>query len=164
MAGPEITRLEKAFTSLARAIFNISGSRPKSGEPQELDKSSYFALAILDDSGPMRVSDLSARMGLDNSTVSRIIAQLTDFQYVEKQKDPIDGRVLHVKLAVHGEEVLHKACAAKQLLLEKATNSWSGEDRIIMSELMERLSASLRSITPDDLREITQQTINQVSQ
>ena len=152
----EIGGLEKAFTALARAIFNIWATKGKSNDPGELDKSSYFALAIVEDSGSMSVSDLSTRMGLDTSTVSRIVGQLYDLGFVEKEKDSRDGRVYKLKLAPAGEQVLHQACLAKKLLLEMVTRHWTTQDRRKMTDLMERMADSLREVSQGELREISQ--------
>src|SRR5437763_16504583 len=58
----------------------------------DLDGAAYGLLALLQDSGPLRASDLVARLGLDKSTVSRQVATLVDLGLVDRTADPADGR------------------------------------------------------------------------
>ena len=48
--------------------------------------------SLLQDAGPLRASDLVARLGLDKSTVSRQVASLVDLGLVDRGADPDDGR------------------------------------------------------------------------
>ena len=145
----EVVDLERSFTALGRAILNLSASKPNGPGHSELDRTSYFALVILDDLGPMRVSDLAATIGLDTSTVSRAVSQLSDSQLVEKARDALDGRAQRLAISARGKEILTEACAAKRALLGEATGTWSGEDRRTLADLMMKLADGLRASRPD---------------
>ncbi len=139
----EVARLERAFTVLGRAFLNLSSSR----SDMELDRTSYFGLVLLHENGPARVSDLAAALGLDVSTVSRMLSQLTEAGYVEKARDAADKRAHLIALSSRGRDVLNLACAAKRELLGEATSEWSERDRKSLAASMTRLADSLLDIS-----------------
>jgi DNA-binding MarR family transcriptional regulator len=51
-----------------------------------------YALETLVEQGPMRLSDLAARLFLDKSTTSRVVTALVKKRYVEHRDDPNDRR------------------------------------------------------------------------
>src|SRR6478752_4345597 len=57
-----------------------------------------YALEMLADHGPMRLSALAERLFLDKSTTSRVVGTLVKKGYVEQRADTADGRAtaLHV--------------------------------------------------------------------
>ena len=54
----------------------------------DLDGAAYGLLALLQDAGPLRASDLVTRLGLDKSTVSRQVASLVELGLVERTRRP----------------------------------------------------------------------------
>lgn len=54
---------------------------------------------------PVRVSDISDRLGLARPGVTRTVKQMEQKGYLEKEKDPEDARVVHLKLTAAGEEL-----------------------------------------------------------
>ena len=58
----------------------------------DLDGAAYGLLALLEDTGPLRASELVTRLGLDKSTVSRQVASLVELGLVDRAADPDDGR------------------------------------------------------------------------
>src|SRR3954451_6903581 len=84
-------RLEREVGLLLRRSRAISSRLAAELHP-DLDGAAYGLLALLQDSGPLRASDLVARLGLDKSTVSRQLSSLVELGLVDRVADPGDGR------------------------------------------------------------------------
>ncbi|MCW2577621.1 MAG: hypothetical protein JWR66_3651, partial [Modestobacter sp.] len=75
--------LEREIALLLRRSRAIQGRL--AGELHaDLDGAAYGLLVLLDDAGPLRASDVVARLGLDKSTVSRQVASLVDLGLVHR--------------------------------------------------------------------------------
>ncbi|MFI6345514.1 MarR family winged helix-turn-helix transcriptional regulator [Streptomyces sp. NPDC050560] len=72
----------------------------------DLTPSRLSALAALDDRGPLRISELSARMGIALSTASRMIDLLEGLGWVHRRADPADLRASLVDVTPQGRTVL----------------------------------------------------------
>ncbi len=163
----EVSRLEEAFSLLARAMIRLMSSREVGTWTRrltgQLDRSSYLILADLRESGPVRVTDLAQRARLDVSTVSRCLRQLSDAGLVRKVPDSTDGRAFRVELSEKGAELLESACSAKRELLTAATSGWSQRARASLAAQMMRLARSLEGIEELDADERSQTTSHKES-
>lgn len=59
--------------------------------------------------GKMKISELSAKMGLTNSTVSGIVDRLEDQGVVERKRSTSDRRVVHVDLTAQHKNLYQGA-------------------------------------------------------
>ena len=71
---------------------------------QELDLLSRVALSA----APMTPQELSSKMGLSKSAVSRLIRHLTEQRFLEKEERPEDKRSYLVKLTEKGRKELRQ--------------------------------------------------------
>ena len=67
-------------------------------EEMNITGSQGMLIGTLAHNGEMKISDLSDRMGLSNSTVSGIIDRLEKQKYVERIRSKEDRRVVHVRI------------------------------------------------------------------
>ncbi|GHH85262.1 hypothetical protein GCM10018793_52580 [Streptomyces sulfonofaciens] len=72
----------------------------------DLTPSRLTALAALADAGPLRISELAARMGIALSTTSRMIDLLEGLGWTERRPDPADQRASLISLGRQGRAVL----------------------------------------------------------
>jgi DNA-binding MarR family transcriptional regulator len=72
----------------------------------DLTPSRLAALAALADGGPLRISELAARMGIALSTASRMVDLLDGLGWIERQPDPADLRATLISLADAGGALL----------------------------------------------------------
>lgn len=69
--------------------------------------------------GRVAMSDLAAVLALTNGGVTRLVDRLESDDLVERCPCPSDGRVVHLVLTAHGEEVLRDARAHHVEALER---------------------------------------------
>ena len=69
--------------------------------PKELSYSQVLAIIVIPDNG-IEMSELAWVMGLENSTVTRLIARLEHNRFVKRQKSKVDKRSIIVYLKDKG--------------------------------------------------------------
>jgi DNA-binding MarR family transcriptional regulator len=106
----------------------------------DLDGAAYGLLALLQDTGPLRASDLVARLGLDKSTVSRQVAGLVDLGLVERTADPADGRAQVLTPSAEGSARLAAIREVRRTRWETDMSGWPAEDVAALAELLARLN------------------------
>lgn len=82
------------------------------------------ALEALVEHGPMRLSELTARLFLDKSTTSRVVQTLVKKSYVERRPDVTDGRAT----------VLHPTTRGRRLC-ERITDDLVEQQRQLLQDL-----------------------------
>jgi DNA-binding MarR family transcriptional regulator len=109
----EVTKLFKEIMSLFKHHMG------KCFEDIGLTMPQSMVVGILSKFGKMKISELSSRMGLSNSTISGIIDRLEKQNIVVRERSIEDRRVVYVRLCSHFEEI-HKDFHKK--LEEKLAN------------------------------------------
>jgi DNA-binding MarR family transcriptional regulator len=149
-AGPDaaMTDIEHALTRLIRR-----GNQPRvherlaarAGVP--LDRAAYAALCRVHEAGPLRLSELAARMGVDASTASRQVQQLERTGLVGRVGDPADRRASLLELTAEGDRVLAKMRQARRASLAQVLGGWSRADRRKLATVLTRLVDDLERVT-----------------
>ena len=68
-----------------------------------------MVMALLSRHGNMKVSEISEKLNLSNSTISGIIDRLEKQSYVKRIRSKEDRRVVHVSLAPKSDSIMHTA-------------------------------------------------------
>ncbi len=76
--------------------------------------SEAHALAELARGDGMSQNELAARLRLEKSTVSRLVGHLATRGWVERDRDPADGRALRLRLTARGARVAGEIAEARQ--------------------------------------------------
>ncbi|MEX5720688.1 MarR family winged helix-turn-helix transcriptional regulator [Geodermatophilus maliterrae] len=132
-------RLEREIGLLLRRSRAISARLARELHP-DLDGAAYGLLALLQDAGPLRASDLVARLGLDKSTVSRQVASLVDLGMVTRAPDPADGRAQVLTTSAEGAARLARIRDARRARWEADLSGWPADDVATLGELLARLN------------------------
>lgn len=146
MSRPEFDDPRAAFVRLEREIaLLLRRSRAISarlaGELHaDLDGAAYGLLALLEDAGPLRASDLVTRLGLDKSTVSRQVASLVELGLVDRTADPADGRAQVLTASAEGSSRLARIREVRRARWESDLGHWPTEDVAVLGELLGRLN------------------------
>jgi len=141
-----VAGIEQAMTRLVRMA---TQSRMKAYFAAQtglaLDRAAYAALAALAESGPMRLSDLAARVAVDVSTASRQVQQLQRAGLLDRVVDPDDRRASRLRLSGEGERVLALLRQARRALFERVLAGWTAAERRTFATLLARLADDLET-------------------
>jgi len=105
----------------------------------ELGTQGFHALAVLQVHGPLRVSDVAHRLGVDLSVASRQIASLAAEGYVERREDTRDRRAQLVAVTRSGRKVLRESHRRMVAGFTRVLEGWSDEDVDALTSGLERL-------------------------
>jgi len=105
----------------------------------ELGTQGFHALAVLQVHGPLRVSDVAQRLGVDLSVASRQIASLAAEGYVERREDTRDRRAQLVAVTRSGRKVLRESHRRMVAGFTRVLEGWSDEDVNALTGGLERL-------------------------
>ena len=141
-------RLEREIGLLLRRSRAISTRLSAELHP-DLDGAAYGLLALLQDAGPLRASDLVARLGLDKSTVSRQVGTLVQLGLVDRTADPADGRAQVLTPSAEGSARLARLREARRARWEEDLAGWPVEDVATLAELLHRFNV-LRTAREED--------------
>jgi DNA-binding MarR family transcriptional regulator len=141
-----IDELEAAFALMAR-----KGGLPRLHERLTaatgltLDHSSTQLIRRLADAGPIRLSEVALQMGLDLSTVSRLVAHLEAMGLVERRTDDLDRRASLLSLSSSGRLVSAKICEGRRDLFTQILSEWDERDVRRFAALVTRFAHDLAS-------------------
>jgi DNA-binding MarR family transcriptional regulator len=135
-----LAALENEIAALWRRARSVGRDAARELHPQ-LDPTLYPLVVVLQ-SGPMRMSQLAARLMLDKSTLSRQVDAATRLGVVERAADPSDARARLVALTPMGRERLTAQLTDQRVRWEKALAEWDRADIVRLTELLHKLGQS----------------------
>jgi DNA-binding MarR family transcriptional regulator len=93
-----------------RRVFQVVNDKSKKAERETgITGPQLWAIKLIGDLSPVRVSDLAARMYLNPSTVVGILDRLASRGLVQRNRSDDDRRVVKVQLTSVGKELLVRA-------------------------------------------------------
>lgn len=140
-------RLTSSVAQLVRTGRHVS-SRAAAQLYGELPSFGWALLLPLERDGAQRCSALAGRAGIDVSVASRQIAVLERSGYVERRPDPVDGRASLLSLTPAGIEAIAATRALRQDWALGALAAWDEDDARLLSDLLDRLVADLKTAGP----------------
>jgi DNA-binding MarR family transcriptional regulator len=138
-AHEAFVHLEREIGLLLRRSRAISARLAGELHP-DLDGAAYGLLSLLQDTGPLRASDLVGRLGLDKSTVSRQVANLVDLGLVDRAADPVDGRAQVLTPSAVGAARLARIREVRRARWETDMSDWPASDVATLADLLRRLN------------------------
>ena len=138
--------LEKLELEIAMMVRRLRHRAPDIDEKQKLQRASYFIMLILADKGPMGVKDMSDRLHLDVSTVSRQAGDLLKKEFLKKTPSEMDKRSYKYEMTDKGEQVLESNRESREERFRKMIDRWDAEE----IEEFARLLKKFNSLTESD--------------
>jgi DNA-binding MarR family transcriptional regulator len=138
------------FDNLRRMIQTVHGYSNRAQRVGGLTGPQLWAIRVLSESAPARVTDLARRMYLHPSTVVGILDRLETKGLAVRTRSAEDHRVVDVMLTGKGKAVADRSPAIAQGLILKGLEGLSGRDLRAISEGLELLVGILgaRKIPP----------------
>lgn len=149
----DIEAVTEIFDNLRR-IFQVINEYSKAVERSTgLTGPQIWALKLLADAAPIRVSDLARRMYLRPPTVVGILDRLEMKGLVTRTPSRGDRRAVELELTPHGKALVVKAPEVAQDMLMKGLNELSDEQFICVEEGMKLMAKVLgaEQLTPQPL-------------
>ncbi len=137
-----VLELVRASTFVARRV-----DRPLSGHGLSLVD--LMILMSLDGGdGRLRRVDLAERLGMSQSSVTRLLAPLEKIGLVRRETDPRDRRAAYTVLTDAGRRVTAEASATAREAAEDVLRGWPGGEVDALAGAVTRLAAGVPSIIP----------------
>jgi len=121
----DVTRLRVAIARLSRRL--------RRHELAGLTPTQLAALATVERSGPLRLGDLAAAEGIAPSTLTRLVAVLEEFGYVQRTADPKDARASMLVITPAGHQTLERLRAEGNALLTHSLMLLTPEQRAALA-------------------------------
>lgn len=106
------------------------------------------ALRTIERHGPLPVTDLARRLGLDQSTASRQVRPLEEHGLVRRSPADGDRRVAHLAITRAGRSLLQRLRDVALNDYDVALAGWSPQDRAQLASLLDRFRRDLLAIRP----------------
>lgn len=136
-AADHAKTIEAVMDNLRR-VFKAINDRSKLAEHTAgLTGPQLWALKVLAEHGPVRVSDLAARMSLHPSTVVGILDRLEAKGLADRQRLREDRRVVNATLTGKGKTLVRKMPAVAQEMLLSGLETLSPKDLAAVSHGLE---------------------------
>jgi DNA-binding MarR family transcriptional regulator len=140
MPSTTATRSE-TVTDLVRSLYGITMIQREINRHAlaQLGSQGFAALAIVGLHGPLRVSDVAARLHVDLSVASRQVAALDRAGHVSRTPDGEDRRALVVEVTDGGRAVLQDTHRRMVEAFGEALADWSDADIASLTAALSRL-------------------------
>lgn len=89
-------------------LFSFKRNIAKKFNPFNLTGTQGMVIGILHRYGNMKVSDLSEKMGLSNSTISGIVDRLEKQELIKRNRSKTDRRIVYVSLTLKSKKSFQK--------------------------------------------------------
>ena len=109
----------------------------------KLDRALFPLLTRIGLYHPISVVELASLVGRNHSTVSRQSAKLETLGLVQRQAAKGDLRVRVLEPSTSGWKMLGRFSAARRAFLNKRLGDWTDEERGMLLDLLQRLSATI---------------------
>lgn len=137
---------DASLTALDDALFDIQRVVRRPGYRARLlaalririELSTVRVLRAVERSGASApcIGDIADRLLVDPSTASRFVDQQVASGYLERRRDPTDGRRTQLVLTTDGRDLLDEVTAARRHLLAEVTTDWDPADLDHLSTLL----------------------------
>lgn len=99
--------------------------------------------ALYEHGGPLRMSELGLTIKRDKSTITALVNKLIDNGYVEKLKDPEDGRASLIRLTPKGEAFKSHFDEISRVLIERVFANMSSSEQETLIRLLTKTAENL---------------------
>lgn len=136
--GDQLQRWVMAFV---RAFGLLDGAQTPCGQP--ISASVAHALTELASDEGLSQGELGARLGIEKSTVSRLVADLERRDWINRRRDAADGRVLRLHLTEQGQRVSAQIAASRAALFADLAEHLTARERPMVERALEALARAV---------------------
>ncbi len=145
MVEDEAHRLMELLTALGRRN-SLRDPLAHVIESLELTPPQLHSVVWLRADGPLPMGELARRVGVTEKTITGIIDRLEREDYVQRERDPSDRRVVHVRLTPRGTETAEQLHSQAHARFCSFLSLLDSEDRTALLRVFEKLVERLGSV------------------
>jgi DNA-binding MarR family transcriptional regulator len=112
---------------------------------RKLTPSKLRALDLLAQHDGLRVGELAERVGVDDTTATRLVDRLEDLGLAERHGEQGDRRAIRVGLTREGRELVGGVAAQRQQFFADVLASLDPDERVQLVRLTEKAALALRT-------------------
>ncbi len=133
------TNIANIIDNLRRVFQAVNEYSKKAERETGLTGPQLWAIKVLAEAAPIKVSELARRMYLHPATVVGILDRLEGKDLVTRTRSQEDRRVVEIELTDQGKDVINKSPEVAQGLLVSGLESLGDGDLGLMSGILEQL-------------------------
>ena len=157
MAEPNLDSLATELAGHWTALVRTMGSRKLSASlhpalAAKLSPASLHALHVLADDAAPRISALAGRLGLDESTVTRLVDRLEALGLAERTHSEADRRSIVVTLTDTGREAVESMREQRRIFLGEVLSALEPAERTEFVRLTAKAAAVLQTRAAEVVR------------
>jgi DNA-binding MarR family transcriptional regulator len=138
--APNATSHEEATSSFASA--RTGGAHGV--EPGPIASHAIRAAIHVYEHGPETIGQLASGIGISQGWASRVVDDMERAGYLERQRDPLDRRVVRVSLVPAAVERVERAYRWRSDAVEAALQGTSAEERTAVEQFLRRFVDAAR--------------------
>ena len=121
---------------LAKAYQRAHGNLKKRLHPYGLTPIQYLILESLQEEDGLSAGDIGKRLVLDNATLSGVLDRMADREWILKQTDPNDKRLLRVYLTEKAKAMKKDLAREREQANREILRSLSMEEKVLLKRLL----------------------------
>lgn len=149
----DATRLQEEVIAFIRAFGLLRPDTTPCG--RSLSVSEAHALLEISRNQALSQGALGQRLRLEKSTVSRLVSQLQRHDWVERTRDPVDGRAVRLQLTAQGRQVAEQVATARSVHFARLTEQIPEDEREAVVHAIRVLTQALDGQATDSAGEAT---------
>jgi len=150
MSRPSLRSLAAELSTCWRELGSILASRrlqaslhPELG--RKLTPSKLRALDLLAEHGGLRIGELADRVGVDDTTATRLVDRLEELGLAERHSEEGDRRAIVVALTAEGRELVAGVSAQREQFFADVLATLDADERVQLVRLTEKAALALRT-------------------
>jgi DNA-binding MarR family transcriptional regulator len=116
-------------------------------ERGELTPTRLTALAVMNSAGPMRMGSLASRLGVQISTMSRVVDVLVASGWAERRPDEADARACVIGITSAGAELISQVRRSSETRLADCVAGLDAPDLAVIQAALPVLEELARQVT-----------------
>lgn len=102
------------------------------------------ALSVIVFGGPVTLGQLATAEQVRPPTITKLVANLEDAGLVEREPDPVDGRITRVKATARGTKLLHEGRQRRVASLNASLAQLPAKERMLVARALPILEKVVR--------------------
>lgn len=140
MGGTNNQYIERIQVAIQTAVHKMQPVMMESMNKYAVTPTQFFVLMFLFKKGSSKISELAEHMGVKPSAVSFMIDRLEQNNFVNREHDKKDRRVVNISLSEEGKEKLNNVLKERKSIFEQQLTTLTSEELEQFAKIAEKLA------------------------